>query len=151
MNSSNRTDLVKRLRVCTNCLSEFHAVSKCNSKNICFACKQKHHTLLHKYSTPSTDSKADLETLVPHASASQVVNHSELISSSKNARILFHTNGNISIFINTAIVYVKDSKGIRQLLHATFVLHNRVFISSISAEASGLQKEKNKRSDQWFE
>ncbi|GFQ95852.1 uncharacterized protein TNCT_685751 [Trichonephila clavata] len=126
MNLSDRTDLVKKLRVCTNCLSEFHAVSKCNSKNLCFVCKQKHHTLLHKYSTPSTNYKTDLETLGPDLNSSQILSHSEPDSSSENARVSFHTNGNNSILINTAIVYVRDSEGIRQPLRAIFRLRFRI-------------------------
>ncbi|GFY76943.1 uncharacterized protein TNIN_445781 [Trichonephila inaurata madagascariensis] len=78
----------------------------------------KHHTLLHKYSMPSTNCKADLEILRPDTYSSQVVNHSEPVSPLENARVSFHTNGNNSILINTAIVYVRDSEGIRQPLRA---------------------------------
>ncbi|GBO35025.1 hypothetical protein AVEN_136203-1 [Araneus ventricosus] len=55
MKLSDRTELVKKLRACLNCLSEFHVISACNSKRSCFVCKKKHHTLLHKYSTPAND------------------------------------------------------------------------------------------------
>ncbi|GFR03703.1 hypothetical protein TNCT_520111 [Trichonephila clavata] len=76
--------------------------------------EQKHHTLLHKYSTPSTNYKTDLERLGPDLNSSQILSHSEPDSSSENARVSFHNNGNNSILINTAIVYVRDSEGIRQ-------------------------------------
>ncbi|GFQ65774.1 hypothetical protein TNCT_640531 [Trichonephila clavata] len=54
--------------------------------------------------------KADLETLGPDLNSSEVVSHSEPGASSENARISFHTNGNNSILINTAIVYVRILK-----------------------------------------
>ncbi|GFX35435.1 uncharacterized protein TNCV_102421 [Trichonephila clavipes] len=74
--------------------------------------------------------------------SSQVVNHSEPVSPSENARVSFHTNGNNSILINTAIVYVRDSEGIGQPLHAILdCASESSFISSSSAEALGLQKE----------
>ncbi|GFR10908.1 uncharacterized protein TNCT_409841 [Trichonephila clavata] len=106
--------------------------------------EQRHHTLLHKYSTPSTNYKTDLETLGPDLNSSQIVGNSEPDSSSENARVSFHTNGNNSILINTAIVYVKDSEGIRQPLRAILdCASESSFISSRSAEALGLQKEKD--------
>ncbi|GFQ74086.1 integrase catalytic domain-containing protein [Trichonephila clavata] len=106
--------------------------------------EQKHHTLLHKYSTPSTNYKTDLETLGPDLNSSQILSHSEPDSSSENARVSFHTNGNNSILINTAIVYVRDSEGIRQPLRAILdCASESSFISSKSAEALGLQKEKD--------
>ncbi|GFQ98383.1 uncharacterized protein TNCT_696241, partial [Trichonephila clavata] len=105
--------------------------------------EQKHHTLLHKYSTPSTNYKTDLETLGPDLNSSQILSHSEPDSSSENARVSFHTNGNNSILINTAIVYVRESEGIRQPLRAILdCISESSFISSRSAEALGLQKEK---------
>ncbi|GFQ68211.1 uncharacterized protein TNCT_699841 [Trichonephila clavata] len=105
--------------------------------------EQKHHTLLHKYSTPSTNYKTDLETLGPDLNSSQIVGNSEPDSSSENTRVSFHTNGNNSILINTAIVYVRDSEGIRQPLRAILdCASESSFISSKSAEALGLQKEK---------
>ncbi|GFQ65677.1 integrase catalytic domain-containing protein [Trichonephila clavata] len=97
----------------------------------------------HKYSTPSTNYKTDLETLGPDLNSSQILSHSEPDSSSENARVSFHTNGNNSILINTAIVYVRDSEGIRQPLRAILdCASESSFISSRSAEALGLQKEK---------
>ncbi|GFS38908.1 uncharacterized protein TNIN_472671, partial [Trichonephila inaurata madagascariensis] len=113
---------------------------------------EKHHTLLHKYSTPSTNCKADLEILAPDMYSLQVVNHSEPASPSENSRVLFHTNGNNSILINTTIVYVRDSEGIRQPLRVILdCASESSFISSNSAEALGITKRKDKHCDQWFE
>ncbi|GFQ66534.1 uncharacterized protein TNCT_699061 [Trichonephila clavata] len=99
--------------------------------------------LTRSFLAPSTSYKADLETLGLDLNSSEVVSHSEPNASSENARISFHTNGNNSSLINTAIAYVKDSEGIRQPLRAILdCASESSFISSRSAKALGLQKEK---------
>ena len=44
-------ELVRKLKICFNCLSEGHAISECPSKRTCFqsGCGKKHHTTLHEY------------------------------------------------------------------------------------------------------
>ncbi|GFT01227.1 integrase catalytic domain-containing protein [Trichonephila clavipes] len=75
--------------------------------------------------------------------SSLVVSHSEPVSPLENAHVSFNTNGKNSILINTAIVYVRDSEGIRQSLCAILdCASESSFISSSSAEALGLQEEK---------
>ena len=44
---SKRFDLVKRLNLCLNCLSNSHSQSNCHSKYRCRKCSKRHHTLLH--------------------------------------------------------------------------------------------------------
>ncbi|XP_044248692.1 uncharacterized protein [Drosophila takahashii] len=39
--------IVDRSKVCLNCLSPTHSLSKCNSSKNCLQCGQRHHTLLH--------------------------------------------------------------------------------------------------------
>ncbi|GFQ84404.1 uncharacterized protein TNCT_697471 [Trichonephila clavata] len=79
----------------------------------------------------------------PDLNSSQVVSHSEPDASSENARVSFHTNENNSILISTAVVYVKGSEGIIQPVHAILdCASESSFISSRSAEALGLRKEK---------
>ncbi|GBN15570.1 hypothetical protein AVEN_55008-1 [Araneus ventricosus] len=150
MKLSDRTDLVKRLRACLNCLSEFHVISACNSKRSCFVCKKKHHTLLHKYSTPTTDPKVFPSSELPVASPAdmcsvqEVVNNSESNSFLEHSRASFHTNGNCkSVLINSAIIYVKDSQGIRRPLRAILdCASESSFISSNAANVLGLKKQK---------
>ncbi|XP_075150742.1 uncharacterized protein LOC142224843 [Haematobia irritans] len=48
MSVNNRLETVKRLKCCTNCLASSHTFSNCKSSNICFFCKQKHHSHLHR-------------------------------------------------------------------------------------------------------
>ncbi|GBN97102.1 hypothetical protein AVEN_176780-1 [Araneus ventricosus] len=150
MKLSDRTELVKRLRACLNCLSEFHVISACNSKRSCFVCKKKHHTLLHKYSTPTTDpnvfpsSEPPVASPADMCSVQEVVNNSESNSFLEHSRASFHTNGNCkSVLINSAIIYVKDSQGIRRPLRAILdCASESSFISSNAANVLGLKKQK---------
>nr|XP_041632248.1 uncharacterized protein LOC121502617 [Drosophila kikkawai] len=42
-----RKDIVTRAKLCINCLSKAHALSRCTSNKSCQICGQRHHTLLH--------------------------------------------------------------------------------------------------------
>ncbi|XP_044312564.1 uncharacterized protein LOC123037133 [Drosophila rhopaloa] len=42
-----RKDIVSRAKLCVNCLSKSHALSRCTSNQCCQVCGQRHHTLLH--------------------------------------------------------------------------------------------------------
>lgn len=42
-----RMTFVKRQRLCFNCLHAKHSANHCRSKNSCFHCSKRHHTLLH--------------------------------------------------------------------------------------------------------
>lgn len=57
-NPSQRRELVKQSKRCFNCLSAKHAVAACISKFTCRQCQQKHHTLLHVDSLPSSSNNA---------------------------------------------------------------------------------------------
>ncbi|CAL1262782.1 unnamed protein product [Larinioides sclopetarius] len=145
MKLSDRLDLVKKHRLCFNCLSEFHIISACNSKSSCFVCKKKHHTLLHKYAIPERNPNAVDDRQAPNEHMAETINSSEIIdSTSENARASFHTNGNSKgVLINTAIVYVKDSFGRRKPLRAILdSASESSFISSRAADALGLPKER---------
>ncbi|XP_055908728.1 uncharacterized protein LOC129943365 [Eupeodes corollae] len=47
MDTMGRTDVVRRLKVCENCLSYRHFLNECPSPLCCFFCQQRHHSLLH--------------------------------------------------------------------------------------------------------
>ena len=51
LDTSERFDTAKKLKLCYNCLKKDHFTSKCTSKNSCFntGCTQRHHTTLHKH------------------------------------------------------------------------------------------------------
>lgn len=46
--SQQRSETVKRLNLCTNCLGSGHRANSCTSLHTCKQCNQKHHTLLHQ-------------------------------------------------------------------------------------------------------
>lgn len=48
--ATSRYHMVIENTLCINCLSRFHTVQNCNSRNICRNCGQKHHTFLHRNS-----------------------------------------------------------------------------------------------------
>ncbi|KAI5735347.1 hypothetical protein M8J77_017205 [Diaphorina citri] len=82
MNSFDRLDLIKSLKLCFNCFSPGHSVFMCTNKNVCKICKRKHNTLLHldTYDKPSTDPPPSPQAYVkyedkqedPHSSQSVV-------------------------------------------------------------------------------
>ena len=51
-----KLDVVKRNKLCYNCLSSRHLSSTCKSKSNCKECGAKHHTLLHNMS-PTSDAE----------------------------------------------------------------------------------------------
>ncbi|XP_055590674.1 uncharacterized protein LOC129742757 [Uranotaenia lowii] len=55
----DRKDLVRRLRLCFNCLDSGHFVENCSCCS-CSKCGQRHHVLLHPYS-PNQDSQSNLQ------------------------------------------------------------------------------------------
>ncbi|XP_058836392.1 uncharacterized protein LOC131692967 [Topomyia yanbarensis] len=59
MKVSERYDMVKRSRLCLNCLSPAHLVRSC-TKGCCQHCHQKHHTLLHSGVTNGGRSSASI-------------------------------------------------------------------------------------------
>lgn len=59
MSVSNRTDAVKRLRICFNCLGRGHSIHTCSSTRTCRECGQRHHSLLHRSTTTSETSSTD--------------------------------------------------------------------------------------------
>ncbi|XP_054709666.1 uncharacterized protein LOC129219330 [Uloborus diversus] len=156
MKLSERIDLVKKYRLCFNCLSDRHLVSQCNSKSSCFVCKKKlnHHTLLHKYVNciNSRQNNADCggSTGTPQIqsqglSQQQNISNSEFDSQmSENTRVSFFFNGNEkTVLINTVIVYVRNSTGIRRGLRAILdCASESSFISVRAAEALGLKRER---------
>jgi len=50
-----RNQLVRQKRLCLNCLAPAHAVKNCANRHSCRHCGQRHHTLLHKGTTPSNN------------------------------------------------------------------------------------------------
>lgn len=55
MPQTERYDLVKRRKLCINCLNMNHIWQKCNSKYNCQECGKRHHYLLHRYEKNSSE------------------------------------------------------------------------------------------------
>ena len=51
-----KLNVVKRNKLCYNCLSSRHLSSTCKSKSSCKECGAKHHTFLHNMS-PTSDAE----------------------------------------------------------------------------------------------
>ncbi|XP_063979066.1 uncharacterized protein LOC135163517 [Diachasmimorpha longicaudata] len=63
---TQRLKIITDGKMCINCLRDNHQVDNCHSRTNCWACKERHNTLLHKaihppvsYNNPSTVGKCD--------------------------------------------------------------------------------------------
>ena len=58
---AKRKEIVMSLKLCMNCLSSRHFMSKCHKRNLCSKCKGRHHVLLHddSKSKDSDSNKSD--------------------------------------------------------------------------------------------
>ncbi|XP_037826209.1 uncharacterized protein LOC119614167, partial [Lucilia sericata] len=59
MSVEDRYAIVRKQKRCTNCLGTSHEIKACRSQYICFLCKGKHHSLLHRTenSKPQTSTR----------------------------------------------------------------------------------------------
>lgn len=75
LDAYKRKDIVSKAKLCSNCLSRSHALSRCNSNKGCQVCGQRHHTLLHfpsssqaqssNHPTPATQPENALQPTYP--------------------------------------------------------------------------------------
>lgn len=93
--ATGRLEIVKRHRLCHDCLSSRHQVAKCPSLYCCRICSHRHHTLLH----PPSDITAATTSPPPTASSSIV---------SSNQAV---THLPSSVLLATARVRVSSSHG----------------------------------------
>ncbi|CAK9805171.1 hypothetical protein ANTPLA_LOCUS4356 [Anthophora plagiata] len=111
--SEQRTEMVKKVGLCTNCLRPNHDLKDCNAGS-CRRCNGKHHTLLHKEEPPI-----------------QV-----------NVSALHVSNGDETL-LSTAVVHIYDNKGrsqpCRVLLDSGSQSH---FITERLARKLGLPRQK---------
>jgi len=54
LGTEERNRLVREKKLCLNCFSPTHPVRNCTNRHTCRSCAQKHHTLLHRESRPTT-------------------------------------------------------------------------------------------------
>lgn len=116
LDSTSRFDTVKKLGICINCLSPGHNVSNCTSKHRCKACKNSHHTLLHRES-PSTSSTT----------------YQPVTQATVNTHLNNHSS---SVILATAIILISDSTGEYKLARA--LLDSCSQVNLITEKLAGL-------------
>ncbi|XP_075170259.1 uncharacterized protein LOC142242579 [Haematobia irritans] len=109
---NDRLTAVKRYRCCFNCLSRRHDVNNCATSRSCEKCQGRHHTLLHRDSSHSTNVATTSSTV----SAARPTDSSGLIDpqpstssgivSGTSARQVFHVSQNRSVLLGTAMVNI---------------------------------------------
>ncbi|XP_075150788.1 uncharacterized protein LOC142224895 [Haematobia irritans] len=109
---NDRLTAVKRHRCCFNCLSRRHDVNNCATTRSCEKCQGRHHTLLHRDSSHSTNVTTTSSTV----SAARPTDSSGLIDpqpstssgivSGTSARQVFHVSHNRSVLLGTAMVNI---------------------------------------------
>lgn len=130
---SERLNVVRSNKWCTNCLSNQHYFKNCNSQSLCRFCNMKHHTLLHLRShknnnyysqqNNSIESKqqpaADLESTKKDESQTPLLqpttsNENNYNSTIVNSAFTGLVSSSLNVILSTAIVQILDSRGIFQ-------------------------------------
>ncbi|UYV61015.1 hypothetical protein LAZ67_1003112 [Cordylochernes scorpioides] len=123
-------ELVKKHKLCQNCLRANHEISKCLITSRCKNCKQNHHTLLHGYNS---------EPSIPQPTTSQ-----EMLISTNTICNAMPLETETNILLSTALIKVKAKDGSFVLCRA--LVDNGSQISLISEQCChklGLEKRKN--------
>ncbi|UYV62297.1 hypothetical protein LAZ67_2000060, partial [Cordylochernes scorpioides] len=123
-------ELVKKYKLCQNCLRANHEISKCLITSRCKNCKQNHHTLLHEYNS---------EPSIPQPTTSQ-----EMLISTNTICNVMPLETETNILLSTALIKVKAKDGSFVLCRA--LVDNGSQISLISEQCChklGLEKRKN--------
>lgn len=94
----DRSQKVRELKLCFNCLQSTHQTGNCKSKWRCKTCKAAHNSLLHCEYSPHSNIEAS-EATVSNISTKGQVSHNFLNINRKN------------VFLSTAVVHVKKSSG----------------------------------------
>lgn len=100
LSTALRLQKIKTLRLCTNCLSTTHSVSKCTSKYSCRHCKAKHHSLLH-----FDPSKTSTEAFSQNSNTSQ-----STIDNSASTFVGTVNSSNLNV-LGTALIRIRDKTG----------------------------------------
>ncbi|UYV81938.1 hypothetical protein LAZ67_21000194, partial [Cordylochernes scorpioides] len=123
-------ELVKKHKLCQNCLRANHEISKCRITSRCKNCKQNHHTLLHEYNS---------EPSIPQPTTSQ-----EMLISTNTICNVMPLETETNILLSTAVIKVKAKDDSFVLCRA--LVDNGSQISLISEQCChklGLEKRKN--------
>ncbi|XP_075150879.1 uncharacterized protein LOC142224987 [Haematobia irritans] len=146
---NDRLTAVKRHRCCFNCLSRRHDVHNCATSRSCEKCQGRHHTLLHRDSSHSTNVTITTSTV----SAARPTDSCGLIGpqpstssgivSGTSARQVFHVSQNSSVLLGTDMVNIVHqgmTYPARTLIdpasEASFITENMQKFSTTSAMSS---------------
>uniref|UniRef100_A0A6P7FJF0 Uncharacterized protein LOC114330028 n=1 Tax=Diabrotica virgifera virgifera TaxID=50390 RepID=A0A6P7FJF0_DIAVI len=118
LNSTNRLNNAKRLRLCINCRGTCHPTKDCRSTG-CRKCGKIHHTLLHfensqssnSVSTENNSSQSSLSSNVPNTGLQSNESTSTSNLSSTHISSSVHTAIKPYILLSTAVVNVFDKFG----------------------------------------
>ena len=121
-----KNDLVKRKRLCFNCLAHGHLLNSCSSRKTCRECGERHHTLLYKPiktsakpadspAAPSTSGSSAVMRLNGVQSATSTVFETAIAKVStghavRTARLLFDSGANISLITNRLAITLKAKR-----------------------------------------
>lgn len=104
LSSALRLQKIQTLRMCINCLSSSHTVSKCASKYSCRQCKARHHSLLHLDQHKASPVGAFVsEGHIPSTSHSSA-------EGSASAVVGLVNSSNLNV-LGTALIRVRDNAG----------------------------------------
>ncbi|GAB0099937.1 uncharacterized protein DMENIID0001_161420 [Sergentomyia squamirostris] len=87
LNTKKRIDIVKQLKLCSNCLSPNHKASECTSKFTCRHCKKRHHTEIC-FSNKSRSEQTQHNTLVAAPTLAQDTNEHSVLHAQHSEVIL---------------------------------------------------------------
>ncbi|CAL8068951.1 unnamed protein product [Orchesella dallaii] len=132
---AERNNLVKKHRLCFNCLRNDHRLSTCKSYSTCRKCQKKHHTMLHLDN--SSRGKGD--------DSSDAKNSSSANTGEKEVASHFASeedNEDTHVLLATAIVKVIDRSGGQQLCRVLLDQGSQAsFISEACARNLGLKRQ----------
>jgi hypothetical protein len=118
-----KTESVKKLNLCFNCLQSGHSINKCPSNSRCRTCNGKHHTLIHRESNSnprSEGSNSSVSNQVKSSGSSTQASNPATQGSSRRQEHGNHANDGIvsSSLLATALVRIIDGHGQQQICRA---------------------------------
>ncbi|XP_062704099.1 uncharacterized protein LOC134286498 [Aedes albopictus] len=108
--TTQRTEKVKELNLCFNCLSPGHRSAKCPSRKTCAECQRRHHTLLHEIPRSSPEKLAQPVQQASTAPVNQPASPSQLPSRSSSNTAVPNNQPleQKTVMLMTALVNLRD-------------------------------------------
>nr|XP_029728047.1 uncharacterized protein LOC115266213 [Aedes albopictus] len=108
--TAQRTEKIKELNLCFNCLSPGHRSAKCPSRKTCAECQRRHHTLLHEIPRPSPEKLAQPVQQASTVPGNQPASPSQLPSRSSSNTAVPNNQPleQKTVMLMTALVNLRD-------------------------------------------